>query len=196
MYGDRALNMSEISSIGAFDKSEISLLAKMLKSNLNCPRTSSAGRLFDAVSSIVGLRHQTNYEGQAAMELEFAIGNAKSYELYSFEIADNSNPIIINWRLLIKQIIEDIKRDSDIGQISAKFHNTLAEMIISMAKIAGIDKVVLSGGCFQNKYLIERSIDRLVQEGFRPYWNQRVPPNDGGIALGQVIESSRLNKAD
>jgi hydrogenase maturation protein HypF len=80
--------------------------------------------------------------------------------------------------------------------ISAKFHNTLAEIICKMAEIAKMEKVVLSGGCFQNKYLIEKAINRLTQQGFRPYWNQRVPPNDGGIALGQVMASARAKKAD
>jgi hydrogenase maturation protein HypF len=196
MYGDKAFKMAEIASVEAFDKSELPLLSKMLQSGLNCPKTSSAGRLFDAVSSIVGLRQTTNYEGQSAMELEFAIGDIQSDELYGFEIADNSNPIIINWRLIIRQIIEDIKRDTPIGLISAKFHNTLAEIICRMAEIAKIEKVVLSGGCFQNKYLIEKAINWLAQRGFRPYWNQRVPPNDGGIALGQVMASARIKKAD
>jgi hydrogenase maturation protein HypF len=196
MYGDKAFKMADVASVGAFDKSELPLLSKMLQSGLNCPKTSSAGRLFDVVSSIVGLRQTTNYEGQAAMELEFAIGNIESDELYGYEIADNSKPIIINWRLIIKQIIEDIKRDSAIGLISAKFHNTLAEIICKVATIAGLEKVVLSGGCFQNKYLIEKSIDLLAQQGFRPYWNQRIPPNDGGIALGQVMASARAKKAD
>jgi hydrogenase maturation protein HypF len=77
------------------------------------------------------------------------------------------------------------------GIISAKFHNTLAEAIIAVAERVALEKVVLSGGCFQNRYLTERVVGRLRTRGFQPYWHQRVPPNDGGIALGQLIAVSR-----
>jgi hydrogenase maturation protein HypF len=196
IYGEKTFSMSDLATIKSFDKSELSLLGKMLKSGLNCPKTSSAGRLFDAVSSLLGIRQQTNYEGQAAMHLEFAIGESQTDEFYKYEIADNSNPIIIGWRPIIKQIIEDSKRGTDTGLISAKFHNTLAEIICAVANITKLEKVVLSGGCFQNKYLIERSIGRLRLVGFRPYWNQRIPPNDGGIALGQIMAAAREKKAN
>ena len=88
-------------------------------------------------------------------------------------------------------ILNDIKHGIPAGMISAKFHNTLVEAIVAVAGIVGENRVVITGGCFQNKYLTERSIIRLREEGFRPYWHQRVPPNDGGIALGQIIAASR-----
>ena len=75
--------------------------------------------------------------------------------------------------------------------LATKFHNTLAEMMVRVAKACGEEKMVLSGGCFQNRYLTERTVKRLREDGFRPYWHQRVPPNDGGIALGQVAAASR-----
>jgi hydrogenase maturation protein HypF len=71
------------------------------------------------------------------------------------------------------------------------FHNTLVEMMIAVARRVGEERIVLSGGCFQNRYLAERAIGQLIAEGFRPYWHQRIPPNDGGIALGQVVAASR-----
>jgi hydrogenase maturation protein HypF len=74
--------------------------------------------------------------------------------------------------------------------MAAKFHNTLVEIIVAVARQVGEEKVVLSGGCFQNRYLIERSVQRLIDAGFRPYWHQRVPTNDGGISLGQVMAAS------
>jgi hydrogenase maturation protein HypF len=77
------------------------------------------------------------------------------------------------------------------GLVSARFHNTLAEAIVAVAKQVGQERVVLTGGCFQNRYLTERTVRRLTQEGFRPYWHQRIPPNDGGIALGQLVAASR-----
>ena len=81
----------------------------------------------------------------------------------------------------------------DVGIIAAKFHNTLVEMMVQVARACGEEKIVLSGGCFQNRYLTERAVKRLREEGFRPYWHQRVPPNDGGIALGQVAAVSLMS---
>ena len=92
---------------------------------------------------------------------------------------------------MIEAILSDLKRRVPVARISARFHNALAEAIVAVAKQFGQPRVVLSGGCFQNRYLTERSVRRLQEEGFRPYWHQRVPPNDGGIALGQVVAALR-----
>jgi hydrogenase maturation protein HypF len=92
---------------------------------------------------------------------------------------------------MVQEILTDVERNIPIGIISAKFHNALMEGIVAVAKRAGQDRVVLSGGCFQNRYLTEHVVRRLQAEGFRPYWHQRVPPNDGGIALGQVVAALR-----
>ena len=100
---------------------------------------------------------------------------------------------ILDWSPMIEDILADVENDIPVGIISAKFHNALAESIVAVAKRAGQNRVVLSGGCFQNRYLTERAVRRLQAEGFRPYWHQRVPPNDGGIALGQVAAAQRLN---
>jgi hydrogenase maturation protein HypF len=196
IYGEEAFEMTNLATIKVFEKSELPLYEKILKSVINCPKTSSAGRLFDAVSSLVGLRQITNFEGQAAMELEFAISGNKTEESYDFGLEKKSKPCIINWQPMIKQIIEEINKGVAVGLISAKFHNTLTEIICAIAKIVNCEKVVLSGGCFQNKYLIEKAIVKLRQAGFRPYWNQRIPPNDGGIALGQIMAVAREKKTD
>jgi hydrogenase maturation protein HypF len=87
--------------------------------------------------------------------------------------------------------INDVSRGVPTRIISAKFHNTMVESIVAVARRIGEEKVALSGGCFQNKYLTERAIRRLREEGFRPYWHQRIPPNDGGIALGQIVAAAR-----
>ena len=151
---------------------------------MNAPLTSSAGRLFDAVASLIGLRQQASFEGQAAMEMEFAV-QAGIEEAYPFSLGEGP-PSVIDWDPAIRGILDDRRSGKSAGAISAKFHNMLAEAIVAIARKIGEPKVVLSGGCFQNRYLTERTIDRLRQENFRPYWHQRVPPNDGGIALGQV----------
>ena len=88
---------------------------------------------------------------------------------------------------MVQGILADLQSGLPAGLISAKFHNTLAEIIVAVARRAGLPQVALSGGCFQNRYLTERAAARLAQEGFRPYWHQRIPPNDGGIALGQIV---------
>jgi len=176
-----------------FSKQELPLLRQMLEKKVNAPLTSSAGRLFDAVASLIGLRQQASFEGQAAMEMEFAV-QAGTDEAYPFSLGTGS-PVVIDWEPAIRGILDDERRGASAGMISARFHNMLAEAIVAIARKIEEPKVVLSGGCFQNRYLTERTIDRLRQENFRPYWHQRVPPNDGGIALGQVAAVAWSRKA-
>ena len=168
-----------------FSENEINVLKQMLIKGINSPRTSSAGRLFDAVSALIGLRSKINYEGQAAMMLEYLV-NQREDGFYKFGLYDKK-PILIDWFPMIKEILKDIsdKIKSDI--IAAKFHNTLVEIILNIAQKIGIKKVVLSGGCFQNAVLLENSINKLNDNGFKVYRHQRIPPNDGGISLGQVV---------
>jgi hydrogenase maturation protein HypF len=173
-----------IELLGDFSKQELPLIRQMLEKKVNAPFTSSTGRLFDAVASLLCLRHRASFEGQAAMEMEFAIQGGVD-EAYPFSLGDGS-PVVIDWEPAIRGILQDRQSGKSVGIVAAKFHNMLAEAIVAVAGKIGEPKVVLSGGCFQNRYLTERTIDRLRQEDFRPYWHQRVPPNDGGIALGQV----------
>jgi hydrogenase maturation protein HypF len=92
---------------------------------------------------------------------------------------------------MIEEMLEDVRRGLATGVISAKFHNALVEIIIAVARHVGQTRVILTGDCFQNRYLLERSVQRLLEAGFRPYWHQRVPTNDGGIALGQIVAAAR-----
>jgi hydrogenase maturation protein HypF len=94
--------------------------------------------------------------------------------------------MIVDWEPMLRLIIRD-RMTQSAGLISAKFHNTAVEVIVEMAKRADQKCVVMSGGCFQNKYLTEKTVKRLAESGYRPYWHQRIPPNDGGIALGQIM---------
>lgn len=185
IFGESVSEQKDLIPVQNFSPSELLLLQQMLQKGINSPITTSAGRLFDAVAAIAGLRQQVNFEGQAAMELEFAIQSAID-EAYPFEVQQNAESIV-DWQPMILAIINDVQRGQAIGMISAKFHNTLTEIIVDIARTIGGQKIVLTGGCFQNKYLTERTVRRLVDKGFRPYWHQRVPPNDGGIALGQVM---------
>jgi hydrogenase maturation protein HypF len=192
IWGNNGLKDREIAPIAEFSEKEITLIQQMLIKGLNAPVTSSAGRLFDAVASLVGLRQRVTFEGQAAIELESVIDPEVS-DLYPFEIGVGL-PQIIDWAPMIEEILFDLRHGKFAGLISAKFHNTLAEVIIRIAQRNDQPKVVLTGGCFQNRYLLERSILRLSQAGFRPYWHQRVPTNDGGIALGQIVAAARVSR--
>jgi hydrogenase maturation protein HypF len=99
--------------------------------------------------------------------------------------------LVLDWAPMVGAILDDLTGGVSGGEISARFHNALAESIVAVARRVGEKRVVLSGGCFQNRYLTERTVGRLASEGFRPYWHQRIPPNDGGIALGQVVAAAR-----
>jgi hydrogenase maturation protein HypF len=192
LFGDEVFHRQDLPTLQAFTSAELELLNQVLLKRVNAPITTSVGRIFDAVASLIGLQQRTNYEGQVAMELEFLTQNVESEELYSFEIDEMSNIKLVNWRFIFEGILTDMKNHYSHSIISAKFHNTLVEIIIEIAKKIGQPHVVLSGGCFQNRYLTERTVKRLREEKFRPYWHQRVPPNDGGIALGQVYAALRL----
>ena len=192
LFGESALAAGNLAPMPSFAAADLPALIAMLKRGVNSPLTSSAGRLFDAVAALLGLRQIVRFEGQAAMELEFAIAGFNTDGVYPFEILGQDKtagePLLVaDWGPMLKDILADSKRGHPAGLISAKFHNTLAEIIVAVAQRAALPQVVLSGGCFQNRYLTERTAARLAQEGFRPYWHQRVPPNDGGLALGQIV---------
>lgn len=189
LFGDAlAHECADLAPLQSFSKHELKLLLAMLQKNLNSPVTSSAGRLFDSVASLVGLRQISRFEGQAAMELEFALHGVETHERYEFALSGET----LNWGPMLLRIASDVRAGVPVSTISAKFHNTLVEMIVAVARRVGEERVVLTGGCFQNKYLTERAIARLRAEGFRVYWHQRVPPNDGGIALGQIVKALTL----
>jgi hydrogenase maturation protein HypF len=178
------------SRLGAFSAPEIALCVDMLDKGVNAPRTSSAGRLFDAVASLAGLCQVAAFEGQAAMMLEFALDGLVERQGWPFEVRD-TDPAVLDWGPMIEALVAALDGGCPSGVASARFHNTLIEMIVAVARRAGEERVVLTGGCFQNCYLLTRVVERLREEGFLPYWHQRVPPNDGGIALGQLVGAMR-----
>jgi hydrogenase maturation protein HypF len=163
---------------------EVKTLRRMLTRAVNSPLTSSVGRLFDGVAALAGLRSHSTFEGQAAMELEFAVDSATT-ESYPFLLKLGS-PLVIDWEPALRALLDDRNQQVPTGQIAARFHNMLAEVIVALARHCGQTRVALSGGCFQNRYLTERVIDELSAVGFQPFWPQRIPPNDGGISLGQI----------
>ncbi|MGA2787112.1 MAG: carbamoyltransferase HypF [Verrucomicrobiota bacterium] len=191
LSGEAIFEQKNVASVAAFSAPELATLKTMLAKKLNSPVTTSMGRLFDAVASLINLRQQIRFEGQAAMDLEFALDGVETEERYELSLVTRHPSLVLDWSPMIEAILADVQQGVSVGIISAKFHNALAEGIVAVAKRTGQNRVVLSGGCFQNRFLTERAVRRLQAEGFRPYWHQRVPPNDGGIALGQVIAAMR-----
>lgn len=173
-----------------FSSNEYATILQMLRKNINCPKTTSAGRLFDAVAAIIGIRQVSNYEGQAAMMLEYTASRVESADRYDIVFKQN-DLITIDWELAIKNILESIKSVPN-ELIARKFHNTMAYAIVEIANRIGEDRVLLSGGCFQNSILLDTTIKSLIASGKKVYWHQRIPPNDGGISLGQAYIA--LNK--
>ena len=184
IYGENFLNHIPHSFKNKFSKNDFLLIIKLLSQKLNSPQTSSVGRLFDAVSSLLNISNISKYEGQAAMQLEFAADINESVE-YPFNIF-KKEILIIDWQPIIENILIDIAQETKTSIISAKFHNTLVRIILQVAEKFNLKKIILSGGCFQNSLLIERSIKLLRENHFDVYWHQRIPPNDGGISVGQI----------
>ncbi|MBF0330891.1 MAG: carbamoyltransferase HypF [Candidatus Omnitrophica bacterium] len=179
--------------LSGFKDEELHLLRQMLVKRVNVPLTSSVGRRFDALAALVGLGHVNQFEGQAAMALEFILPEQVPRDAYSFRISgrEAGRPYIIQAPVW-DEVLEDMERQKSVAQISAKFHNMLVEVMVWAAQSSGMRHVVLTGGCFQNRYLSEHAVKRLREEGFKPFWHQRIPPNDGGLALGQIMAAHRV----
>jgi hydrogenase maturation protein HypF len=195
IFGSNVLVDKSILSFRNVPETKLHVLRKMLEQNLNSPSTSSAGRLFDAVASITGISQYSHFEGQAAMMVEFSTSYLNSNEIYPFHILENLKDeeakYILDWEPMIREILTEVKNNVDSYLITVKFHNTLTDMIVGTAKRSGEKKIALSGGCFQNKYLLEKTVHALRGAGFSPYWHQRIPTNDGGISLGQITAVMR-----
>lgn len=169
---------------------KIDAVIQMIDKNVNSPLTSSVGRLFDAVSALIGLRSDINYEGQAAIELEY-ITDTEYWGEYQFSIEDSQEIFKVSVDETITGIICDIENGVPKDVISSKFHETVAGIIhagcIKIRKESGLNKAVLSGGVFQNMILLEKSVSKLECSGFKVFVHSKVPANDGGIALGQAV---------
>jgi hydrogenase maturation protein HypF len=169
-------------------------LRRMAMSGTNSPETSSMGRLFDALASLLDVKHVTNYEGQAAIELE-AIADQHCAQSYEFEVTLDGQ--LIKAEAVIRRAVEDLLEGVSTQKVSAKFHLGVAHLISEVARRVrtkgSYNRVVLSGGVFQNMLLLEATRRILERDGFEVFTHNRVPPNDGGISLGQAaIAAARL----
>jgi hydrogenase maturation protein HypF len=166
----------------------------MIERNINTVPTSACGRLFDAVAALAGVRDEVNFEAQAAIELECSVQPGVN-AAYPFEISA-SEPAEIDVRPAIEAIVRDVIAAKPLGWIAAAFHNTIAAIVLEMCRrlraAEGIRHVCLTGGTFQNLYLLEHAVTALRSDGFEVFLHSRVPPNDGGIALGQAVIANQL----
>lgn len=192
LLGERAV--AGLGLLKQVDSAETQVIKHQVESGLNSPLTSSMGRLFDAVSALLGVRTTVDYEGQAAIELEMMAYDADSRlsgDRYSFSIVERDGVNVVYIGELFAGIIADLYNKLDIPTISAKFHNTVASLILEMcqriSKQAGIKHVVLSGGVFQNRLLLRKVMPLLEDSGFLVLTHKQVPCNDGGVSLGQAV---------
>lgn len=186
----KSINRLKLDVLKKIGKAKYSLFAEMIDKNINSPLTSSAGRLFDAVSSLVGIKDCIAYEGEAAIELE-RIAAFDCDDIYEFKIRETPDEMIIEFWPMIKEIVFDLKKRKPLGLISRKFHNTLAEAIRKtcyiLRKKTKLNDVVLSGGVFQNRILLSEAKKRLESAGFSVYTHLKTSSSDRSLSLGQAV---------
>jgi hydrogenase maturation protein HypF len=208
LLGENALS-HDLPVMREADDMEIEVIKRQIERKINSPLSSSMGRLFDAISALLGIRGEIDYEGQAAVELEMAayssviarpvLSGARELdeaisgnnESYPYHIAEDKGIRIVKLRDLLSAVIEDIHQGMSKGRISVKFHNTVARMIDEMCHLitdeTGIDQVALSGGVFQNRLLLRKTVSLLERGGFQVFTHSQVPCNDGDVSLGQAV---------
>jgi hydrogenase maturation protein HypF len=189
VFGDKAMDL-ELDWIKRRDPQKCGVLKRMIEKSVNSPLTSSMGRLFDTVSSLLSIRETVNYEGQAAVELEM-LADPEGKDEYPFEIRDKERPMVVDPMQTVRGIVQDLIQGHSPSRISGKFHRTVARLVVETCKRirleSGLDRVVLSGGVFQNTLLLALGFDGLKESGFKVYTHRLVPANDGGISLGQAV---------
>lgn len=195
LFGRNCMDL-DIDFIFRLNEQDAAIIIRQIEREVNSPLTSSCGRLFDAVSSLIGLRDKITYEGQAAIELEMIAVEGVNHS-YKWGINDEGCQTIVDTREIFQGIIKDLKDGVSQSVISAKFHNTVSNFIVDVCRrirdIEGLNRVILSGGVFQNRLLLVKTLDGLVKGGFEPFFHRRVPTNDGGLSLGQaVIAASKI----
>lgn len=187
-YGDAWQEMVDLLPVTDFEPQERSILGKAMAAGLNAPLTSSVGRLFDGIAALCGLGLRSGHEGQAAAALEAVARSPAGRYAYPFPMLETASEpgLEIDWRPGLDRILADIRSGRPAAEISGALHDGLAAAIVAVAQRLGDPRIVLTGGCFQNVRLTETAVDALRAAGFEPLWHRAVPPNDGGLAVGQV----------
>lgn len=194
---------SHIASVRRASEVEVDVIKRQIERKINSPLTSSMGRLFDAISALLGIRGEIDYEGQAAVELEMAAysgviamnvsdkSTLHAQDSYPYRIIEDEGMRVVRLGDLLSAVIEDLLQGISKGRIAVKFHNTVARMINQVCQLiadeTGITQVALSGGVFQNRLLVRTAVGLLESSGFQVFTHRQVPCNDGGISLGQAV---------
>ncbi|MGI9643331.1 MAG: carbamoyltransferase HypF [Acidimicrobiia bacterium] len=176
----------EIPGLESFTENEVALIESMLAKDINSPTTTSAGRLFDAAAAIAGLASVSSFEGHGAMALEYIASDASSTP-YPMKVIRTEGPLVLDWEPMIRAMLADVEAGTATATIARRFHEGLIQGIVAVARLVGHHRIALTGGCFQNRILTERTASELRLDGFDVLLHSRVPPNDGGISLGQVV---------
>jgi hydrogenase maturation protein HypF len=185
---------------GAFEGAELQVLERVLDSGFRAPWTTSAGRLFDGVASLIGLRQRVDHEGEAAMALEFATGGG-AYSGYPLPLVESAQPSsgagqdrpwVVDWSPALVELLADLETGVATEVMAARFHAGLISAVMAVAERVDCERVALTGGCFQNRILTDGVASGLRQGGFLPLLHRRVPANDGGLALGQVAVAAAV----
>jgi hydrogenase maturation protein HypF len=170
---------------------DVEIVKQQLKRGINSPLASSAGRLFDGISALAGVRGEIDYEAQAAIELEMVASDELSEEAYPFSIVEEQGIKVVKLGESISTVVQDIRDRIPAPVISVKFHRTMAQIVVEMCKAIArendINEVALSGGVFQNRLLLKLAVSALHKEGFTVLTHRLVPCNDGGVSLGQAV---------
>jgi hydrogenase maturation protein HypF len=184
----------DLPPVAATEPTERSVVRTQLERRLNSVDTSSMGRLFDAIASLSGVRHRVTYEAQAAIELEALVRDTATGS-YRFGIRTGAGTILVDPGPVVEAVVGDVRAGTDPGTIAARFHRGVAEMMVAVADRVrqrhGLATVGLSGGVFQNVTIAEAARNRLEEAGFTVATHRLVPPNDGGLALGQAVIAGR-----
>ena len=180
----------------------IPVLRAMMDKGMNTVYAGTCGRLFDAVSSIIGLCEKSTYDGEAAIRLSELANVNVPVDAYNYEIQEHDQKLVFDFSNMLLQIVDDVKRERDVNEISTAFHETIVRALVDgMKRLHQIyphnnKKIVLSGGSFHNRYLKERLIDCLSAAGFGVFTHQRIPCNDGGLSYGQLMVAAAKGRTN
>jgi len=191
LLGETALN-ADLPVLRQAGEAEISVIRQQMAKGLNSPLTSSCGRLFDAVSALIGVRGEISYDAQAAVELEAVASDAPDESgVYPFSIEDSGGVSVVKLADLFAALLADLRARLPPPVMAARFHNMVARIITEtcrgLSAATGLERVVLSGGVFQNRMLLRKTVPLLEAAGLIVYTHRQVPTNDGGVSLGQAV---------
>lgn len=181
------MNGSIPSSCGFFTDSELRVIQRMLERGVNTPATTSAGRLFDGVAALLGLRGVCSFRGEAPVLLENLAHGTRAEKGYPMSLLKPGSPMVLDWEPMLKAIDADVRRAAPLDVISRRFHEGLSDGLLMVAREVGIRQVAITGGCFTNRLLTRLTMEKLRGNGFTPIRHHLVPPGDGGISLGQAV---------